>query len=262
MAKMVRARLCMMLMIATLRSSSAFTDTAGWLGAAYTPSAAPNNWWWHWYEQYEPGIERELPMLKRRLGVTTLRTFLAWEVFEANPSGLHSNMERFLSVAGKSNITVGFVFFDDCWNHQGGSVAKQCTPRKGVHNGCWMASPQDANRVGSNASNAYTPLKAYVSTTVAAFKSDPRVQWWEVFNEPRRDNWSLGLRAAAFSWAKASQPLAPVISCWDDSNATDILDHHDYGTAFKSRWQTAIYSDVAKGAIGARHLAQPSHLSG
>ena len=37
--------------------------------------------------------------------------------------------------------------------------------------------------------------------------------------------------------------------CWDDSNNTDIVDHHDYGTAFKTGWARALYSDPAKGAI-------------
>ena len=65
----------------------------------------------------------------------------------------------------------------------------------------------------------------------------------------RRDAWSLGLRNAGYEWAKALSPAAPVMSCWDDSNNTDIVDHHDYGTAFKSGWATALYSDPHKGAM-------------
>lgn len=39
------------------------------------------------------------------------------------------------------------------------------------------------------------------------------------------------------------------MSCWDDSNDTQIVDHHDYGTAFKSEWLPALYRDPAKGSM-------------
>ena len=39
----------------------AFHDTEAWMGAEYTPAAAPGNgFWWQWYEDYEPSVEREL----------------------------------------------------------------------------------------------------------------------------------------------------------------------------------------------------------
>ena len=120
----------------------------------------------------------------------------------------------------------------------------QCTPHKGHHNGCWMASPQDVDRVPP----PFLPLKPYVAITIQRFKEDECVQWWEIFNEPKHDTYSLSLRNEAYKWAKAVGPLAPVMSCWDDSNNTDIVDHHDYGTAFKTGWQRALYSDPVKGA--------------
>ena len=113
----------------------------------------------------------------------------------------------------------------------------QCTPHKGHHNGCWMASPQDVDRVPP----PFLPLKPYVAITIQRFKEDECVQWWEIFNEPKHDTYSLSLRNEAYKWAKAVGPLAPVMSCWDDSNNTDIVDHHDYGTAFKTGWQRALY---------------------
>ena len=111
-----------------------------------------------------------------------MRVWLMYGVFAHDPDGLHEKMGRFLDIADEANISVGFVFFGDCFNHAGGSVETQCTPRKGVHNGCWMASPQDAERVGADASNGYAPLASYVTSTVTKFKNHPRVQWWEVFN--------------------------------------------------------------------------------
>jgi hypothetical protein len=226
--------------------AQAFRDTEAWMGAEYTPAAAPGNgFWWQWYDDYEPSVERELAFLSRNLKLTTIRVWLMYEVYAANSTRLHDNMESFLGIAEKHGIKVGFVFFGDCFNHNGGNTSVQCTPHKGHHNGCWMASPQDVDRPPA----PFLPLKPYVVTTIGRFKSDQRVQWWEIFNEPRHDSYSLGLRNEAYTWAKALAPLAPVMSCWDDSNNTDIVDHHDYGTAFKSGWQHALYSDPAKGAV-------------
>jgi hypothetical protein len=78
------------------------------------------------------------------------------------------------------------------------------------------------------------------------------------------DAWSLGLRNEAYQWAKALDPPAPVLSCWDDSNNTDIVDHHDYGTTFTS-WQHALYSDPKKGALvteaGSRWCVSTQHTA-
>jgi len=238
-------------------AASAFTDTEHWMGAEYTPAAAPGNgYWWQWYDDYEPSVIRELPMLKKHMGLTTMRVWLMYGVYAADKERLLTNINKFLTLAAKSNITVGFVFFGDCFNHVGGSTTKQCTPKNGYHNGCWMASPQDAERVGVNASNQFAKLKPYVTDIVTKFKEDPRVVWWEIYNEPNNNpsnhnqsSWALGLRNAGYSWAKALSPAAPVMSCWDDSNNTDIVDHHDYGTAFKSKWAQMLYSNVEKGAM-------------
>ena len=119
-------------------------------------------------------------------------------------------------------------------------------PTQGVHNGCWLAAPQDARR-----HNGTVPFEGYVRGIVRALKADPRVAWWEIFNEPQRGNtFSLALRDAAYRWAKDEAPLAPVISCWDDSNNTDIVDHHQYYVpSYTNYLSNAVFSNPAKGGI-------------
>ena len=88
-------------------TSPAFTDTEKWMGAEYTPAAAPGNgYWWQWYDAYEPSVARELPMLKRHMGLTTMRVWLMYGVYKANPERLLQNMDKFLTIADDSNITV------------------------------------------------------------------------------------------------------------------------------------------------------------
>lgn len=64
----------------------------------------------------------------------------------------------------------------------------------------------------------------YVTDVVQRFGNDTRVAWIEDYNEPRAPNadFVFALRDAAFTWASALQPTAPLISCWDDNNATEV----------------------------------------
>jgi len=77
-------------------------------------------------------------MVKAQLQATSIRVFLHSMVYAGNPKKLLANIDRFLAVSEASNLTVGFVFFGDCFNGVGGSLESQCVPQKGVHNGCWM----------------------------------------------------------------------------------------------------------------------------
>ena len=52
----------------------------------------------------------------------------------ALPSG-HTQMDDFLGVLATENMTAGFVFFDDCWQHSGANLSTTCVPLVGVHNG-------------------------------------------------------------------------------------------------------------------------------
>ena len=236
-------------------ASAPLTDSSTWVGAAYTPARASNSLWWHHYEQYVTDLHRELAAVQRHLGFTTLRVFLHTMVWEADPPRLLRNLHSFLAIAARYGLAVGFVFFDDCWGQSGADLGHPCPPRKGVHNGCWMASPQAAAR--GNVSR----YEGYVAGVVAAFRSDPRVRFWEIYNEPkvigprpggggrRLDPWSVSLRAHGYAWAKAAGARQPVIACWDDNAATDLVDVHAYTPDFPKDWTAAVFSDPAKGAL-------------
>ena len=217
-------------------------DTSSWVGAEYTPWRASNELWWHDYDAYRPDLERELPQIRRVLGLSSLRVWLHSMLFFDDAAKLKSNMADFLGLAASHGLGVGFVLFDDCWEHAGANLSAPCVPRKGMHNGCWMAAPQDVERTSVDR------FEPYVSEVVAAFGSDPRVLWWEVFNEPKRsNNFSIALRAAAYGWAKAQRPTQPVAACWDDSDATDLVDHHQYNLPWGA--SNAVFSDPKKGGF-------------
>jgi hypothetical protein len=96
---------------------SAFVDTMDWVGAEYTPAAvAANDGWMRWYPLFAPSIERELPLLVRRLAFTALRVFISPVVWEHDGDQLLSNMDAFMAQADANGLRVGWVFFDDCFN--------------------------------------------------------------------------------------------------------------------------------------------------
>lgn len=222
-------------------------------GIEYTPSSAPgNSLWWHWYSEYAAEVERELSLAQRRYGFNHLRMFLHSMVFEQdNGTSLHAAMESFLGTATANGFKTSFVFFDDCWGGAGASLTTPCVPVEGRHNGCWFQSPQIADRTN------VTRYQPYVYDTVRRFGRDPRVAFWEVYNEPRNgDPFSMALRDAGYAWALAAladanpgvpQPV-PVLSCWDTNPDSQVSDMHRYDTDFNG-WTSQVFMNVSSGAL-------------
>ena len=99
-------------------------DTSGWVGAEYQPSKSANQDWLFHYDLYKEDIVKEVAMVKKAMGFTAFRVFLHSMVYFANPSKLVSVMDNFLTITSKSDIKVGFVFFDDCWLSSGHCLGK------------------------------------------------------------------------------------------------------------------------------------------
>ena len=231
------------------------TDTERLVGGEYTPAGASNNLWWAFFERYASQVAADLGNAKRRLGISVVRMFLHSLLFEADPQGLLASMDAFLGIADGVGLKAGFVFFDSCWSATNASTTVECEETPGVHNSCWMQSPQAADR------SSVGRYEAYVSNVTARFASDARVAWFEIYNEPANDPFVLALRDAGFRWATAQSPLAPVMSCWSDNADTEVVDVHAYDTDFASSWAVSAYSNEAKGAIfteaGARDFEAP-----
>jgi len=228
-------------------------ETAGWVGTNYTPAFCVNQvQLWH---EFKPEvIERELAAAREYFGLTTLRVYLHNMPYDAEKEQFLERIDEFLIICDRHGIRPGFTFFDDCHRH-GGITLKSLEPVKGWHNGRWAACPQDAERTREN----LPKFRAYVQDVIRAHRDDRRVLWWEIFNEPNmRSEFSLTLRRLAYGWAKELEPVQPVISCWDDSPETDIVDAHNYGAHFAD-WDRQAEINPQKGAVfteaGARWYA-------
>ena len=218
-------------------------QTRGWVGSNYTPAYAVNAVQL-WHDFRVETIEKELAAAQKHFGLTTLRVYLHNIPYEAEKEAFLARIDAFLTVCDRRGIRPGFVFFCDCWNRKGVHLESQ-PPVKGRHNGRWAACPQQRHRTDEHLPR----LKAYVQDVIAAHRRDRRVLWWEIYNEPNRRNaFSLRLRKTAYAWAKEPAPLQPVISCWDDNEATDIVDAHNYRADFPA-WDRQTDLNPEKGAL-------------
>ena len=231
-------------------------QTKKWLGGEWHPANASNSLWMapKFFPSYMQGQVHAELKAAAAMGLTALRVFLHNMAYDADPKAFLANIETFLTAAHANGLGVGFVFFDDCWNHAGASVQKQCQERPGLHNACSMgehgrllttfrwaapshrrlplllpASPQDAERTNT------TRFQPYITDLITAHKSDPRVLWWGMFNEPHRQGFSLELRHAAYGWAKAVGPTQPITSCWDKLTEPDNNDAQMQVGGFRCR---------------------------
>jgi hypothetical protein len=234
-------------------------QTAGWVGANYTPAYAVNQvQFWH---DFRPDVvERELAAAKKYFGITTLRVYLHNINFDEEKDTFLANIETFLQICDRHGIKPGFTFFDDCHRHDGIFLDEPTEPIKGYHNGRWAACPQDRDRDPDEPEK----FKPYVQDVIRPHRDDRRVLWWEIFNEPHmKSPYSVRLRKLAYAWAKELEPVQPVISCWDDNEATDIVDAHNYRAAFAG-WDRQTDLNPLKGCVfteaGARWYAlRPSN---
>src|SRR5258708_12997 len=89
------------------RPSAPAIDTSTWSGAAYTPSPAGNQLWWAEYDKYVPVLINEIPSAAYQYGFTTFRVFLHNMVYDADPAGFLSHIDRFLTIADMNSIDPG-----------------------------------------------------------------------------------------------------------------------------------------------------------
>lgn len=231
-----------------------------WLvGCNFVPGTAANQ-----LEMWQPDtfdsttIDREIGWLAA-LGMNSLRVFLHDLCWSSAPSAFLERVDRFLAIAHSHGMTTLFVFFDSCWNPSP-RAGLQPHPRPGVHNSCWVQSPGLAILRDPA---AFARLESYVKGVVERFRNDPRIEGWDIWNEPDnlnagKDDYSAGdfgerkgeiilpLITQAFAWVRSARPDQPLTSgVWqgDWSNpekltplwqfqimASDVVSFHNYGT--------------------------------
>jgi hypothetical protein len=238
------------------KKAEAWHAKVGWLvGCNFSPSTAINQLEMWQADTFDPStIDRELGYAEG-LGFNTLRVFLHNLLWTQDSSGLLDRMEQFLKLADKHHIKPIFVFFDSCWDPDP-KLGKQHDPKPFVHNSGWVQSP---GREYLEHAERLDQLKAYVAGVLVRFRTDDRIAFWDLFNEPDNLNDSsygkdedphkpqavLLLLEKIFAWAREAGPSQPVSSgVWKGNwpspstlsdfekiqlNQSDIITFHNYG---------------------------------
>jgi hypothetical protein len=244
------------------RARTWYQDQPWLVGCNFAPSSAINQLEMWQSETFDPAtIDRELQWASS-LGFTSLRVFLHDIPWRDDREGFFQRIDRFLALAERHQLGVMFVLFDGVWDPdpQGGL---QRRPRTGVHNSGWVQSP---GRVILADPDKQDALQPYVQEVIRRYKDHPRVQVWDLFNEPDNDNTnSYGplelknkdevaarLVEKSFAWAREIDPSQPLtVGVWrgpawnrlDELNRvhqaalrlSDVISFHDYGDAESMR---------------------------
>ena len=190
-----------------------------WLiGSVYVTSTAVNQLEMWQADTFDPvTINRELGWA-RALGMNTVRVFLHDALWAQDSTGLVARMNQFLTIASSHNISTFFVLFDSCWRglyHTG----EQPAPLPGIHNSQWIQSP---GSVALADTTQYPRLQQYVQGVVSAFAQDPRVLFWDLWNEADNSGSNdpsnkqalvAALLPQVYAWARSAQPSQPLTSC-------------------------------------------------
>jgi len=211
-----------------------------WLvGCNFLPSTVVNDVEMWQAETFDTAtIDRELGWA-RDLGFNTVRVFLNYVVWKADPDGLKRRFARFLRIAASHGISVMPILFDNC-NFAGrvAAAGKQLQPIPGVHNSQWVSSPPLAMVTDRQ---AWSQLERYTKDMVGYFGRDRRIVIWDLYNEPGNSGMgdkSLPLAEAVSAWAREAKPQQPLtIAVWADLNGamsrrimdlSDVVSFHGY----------------------------------
>ena len=233
----------------TTTQANAWYDAQPFLrGANYIPSNAVNQLEMFQAETFDLARNEQEIALAASLGLNVLRIFLH-DLLWTQP-GFLDRFRQVLNLAATHNIRVLPVLFDSCWDPEP-IAGPQPKPIPGVHNSRWVQGP---GRALLTDASAEPHLEAYIQGLIAAFRDDPRILAWDLWNEP--DN-GWGAYAAAepldklihverllpkvLAWARAAQPTQPLTSAlWAGDFAdpspiqrtqleeSDVLSFHNY----------------------------------
>jgi alpha-L-fucosidase len=239
-------------------------------GCNFLPRTAVNSTEMWQKETFDPRtIDQELGWAQQS-GYNSVRVFLQYVVWKADPQGFKKRLAEFLAIAERHKIRPLLVPFCDCsFSGKEPYLGRQDDPVPGVHNSGWVPSP-GLKRVTDRA--AWPDLQGYIQDVVGTFGQDDRVLLWDLYNEPGASNMgdkSLPLVEATFAWARAAGPKQPLtMGAWIDFGSrmsrrmmelSDVVSFHGYDgpeglekkiQILKSQWRPIICTECLAREVG------------
>lgn len=200
-------------------------------GFNFLPSTAVNFIeMWHPDTFDMPTITRELGWAAD-IGFNAIRINLPFLGWVADRDGLLDRLDRVMTVGAELGIDTVPCLFDDCgFGGEEPIWGPQPEPLPNIHNSRAVASPGRAIVI---AGDRNAELKRYVCDVVQTFRTDPRILFWDLYNEPGNGmefgavgntyfsgaaplhDPALALMENCFGWARAQNPKQPLtVAAW------------------------------------------------
>jgi hypothetical protein len=206
-------------------------------GTVFVPTNATNEG--QEWDEYSPEVnDRELHAASV-YGINCVRVYLHHLIYQKKKEAFLKEIEDFLTRADKYHIKTEFVFFDSCWHNIGPEILDPKyvypPPKYGEHNSRWLKGPSDdyLDKYLDNKDPSYKAnLKAYVQDVVNAHKDDPRIAFWETYNEPADSKAVAQLMADSLEWIHETGSKIPVTATgggFKGDNSSDFWSWHQYG---------------------------------
>lgn len=215
-------------------SSPAYQADWRWVkGAVFVPTTAVNEA--QQWDEYDPAVnDRELHYAAV-YGLNCVRVYLHYYIYLKNKTALLNHIEDFLTRADKYGLKTEFVFFDDCWNQPDDAMLSpgyHYPPSlNGVHNSRWLVCPGE--EVRKHYAEHRDRLKAYVQDIVNAHTADPRIAFWETYNEPNHSEETRQLLQDSIAWVHETGTKIPVTATdteFAGGPYSDFITWHEYGS--------------------------------
>ncbi len=200
-------------------------------GVNYIPANAINYTAMWDKTSFSPEVMRRELRLATEIGMNCVRVIIQYKVFEDDPAYLLKVFDQFLAICDAAKIKVVPVFFDDCQMGVNCDpvLGKQPEPLEGWYSWAWSPSPGHTMVIDAR---THPLLEKFVKTVMAAHRDDPRILFWDLYNEPTGLGmgkvgrpYSIALLKKVFAWAHEINPSQPITSgVWNgDKELNDVI---------------------------------------
>lgn len=224
-------------------------------GFNFLPSTAVNFIeMWHPETFDMPTIERELGWAAK-VGFNAIRVNLPFLGWQHDRDGLLHRLDRLMGAASHYGLSTVPCLFDDCgFGGEEPVWGSQPDPIPGIHNSRAVASPGRSAVLNTDLGPT---LETYVRDVISTYRTDPRILFWDLYNEPGNrmdfdkteysqfdaglEKHALSLMESSFVVARDIGPEAPLsVAAW--TTPLPDSDAHPYQTEIDR--SALLHSDI------------------
>jgi hypothetical protein len=265
------------------KANAWYRDTPWLVGCNFAPSTAINQLEMWQADTFDLAtIDRELGWAEQ-LGFNSVRVFLHHLLWQRDKEAFLKRIDQFLEVASRHKIGVMLVPLDGVWDPFP-KLGKQRDPKPHTHNSGWLQSPgaeilKDTSR--------HNELEGYIKGIIGRYRTDKRVQVWDVFNEPDNPNRSAyghqelpnkaelatALLMKVFAWAREVDPAQPLTAgLWRDDwpslakmsainrlmiEQSDVISFHNYSDMKEVKKSVGWLKQYGRPLLCTEYMARP-----